>query len=262
MNNDIKPSLDIILRTHDFIDIHGSPNGRYCKTDKTTLICKCITSLVNSANDYTGKIKFIWIDDHSSESSLDKMRKIFEKSKHEVEFVALELRGWNASGYEQFERGRASKADLIYFVEDDYLHYPTAIEEMVNDYLTFKNNLGVEVAIHPFDDPDNYKPKYIEECRIVLGEKRRFRTNTYSTFVFMCSPKIVRDNWSIFYTLSTEYMTEWGEKNNIHEGTTINKLWRDNVKLFTPIPSLALHMGFDEQKDAYLDWKELWDSIS
>jgi len=262
MDKTEKPSLDIILRTHDFIDIHSSPNGRYCNTDKTTLICKCIKSIVKSANNYDGKVKIIWLDDHSSQSSIDKLHNIFSESKNEVEFVPLEMRGWNASGYEQFERGRASNADLVYFVEDDYLHYPTAIEEMVNDYLTFKKNLGVEVAIHPFDDPDNYKPKYIEECRIVLGKNRRFRTNTYSTFVFMCSPKIVRDNWSIFYTLSTEYMTEWGENHNIHEGTTINKLWRDNVKLFTPIPSLALHMGFDEQKDAYLDWKELWDSIS
>ena len=56
-------------------------------------------------------------------------------------------------------------------------------------------------------------------------------------------------------------MTEWGEHNKIHEGTTINHIWRNDAKLFTPIPSLALHMGFDEQKDAYLDWKELWDSI-
>lgn len=262
MDKTEKLSLDIILRTHDFIDIHSSPNGRYCGTDKTTLICKCITSLVNSANNYDGKIKFVWIDDHSSESSLNKIRNIFSTSKHEVEFIPLELRGWNASGYEQFERGRASTADLVYLVEDDYLHFPTAIEEMVDAYSLFKQNLGMEIAIHPFDDPDNYVPKYIDACRIVLGKNRRFRTNTYSTFVFLCSPKIIKDNWSKFYTLATEYMTEWGEKNNIHEGTTINSLWRNDIKLFTPIPSLALHMGFEEQKDAYLDWKELWDSIS
>ena len=256
-----KPSLDIILRTHDFIDIHGSPNGRYCKTDKTTLMCKCIKSLVKSANNYNGKVKIIWLDDHSSQLSIDKLHNIFSESKHEVEFVPLELRGWNSSGYEQFERGRASDADLVYFVEDDYLHVSTAIEEMVDAYQEFNKNLGLDVAIHPFDDPDNYLPKYIAECRIVLGKNRRFRTNEYSTFVFLSSSELIRKHWSKFYTLATEYMTEWGEHNKIHEGTTINHIWRNDAKLFTPIPSLALHMGFDEQKDAYLDWKELWDSI-
>jgi len=254
-------SVDIILRTHDFIDIHASPSGRYCGTDKTTLICKCVKSLVKSANNYDGKVRFIWLDDHSSQSTIDKLHVIFSESKHEVEFVPLELRGWNASGYEQFERGRASDADLVYFVEDDYLHFPTAIEEMVDGYREFKENLGLEVAIHPFDDPDNYLPQYIAPCRVVLGKNRRFRTNEYSTFVFLCSPELIRKHWSRFYTLATEYMTEWGEHNKIHEGTTINHIWRWEAKLFTPIPSLALHMGFEEQKDKYIDWEELWKSV-
>lgn len=255
------PSLDIILRTHDFIDIHSSPNGRYCNVSKTELICKCVKSLVKTANNYNGKVKFIWLDDHSSQSTIDKLYTIFSETRHEVEFVPLELRGWNASGYEQFERGRASTADLVYFVEDDYLHYPTAIDEMVDAYQTFQRNLGLDVAIHPFDDPDNYLPKYIDECRVVLGKSRRFRTNQYATFVFLCSPELIRKHWSRFYTLATEYMTEWGEHNVIHEGTTINHIWRWEAKLFTPIPSLALHMGFEEQKDPFLDWKSLWDSI-
>lgn len=255
------PSLDIILRTHDFIDIHSSQNGRYCNVSKTELICKCVKSLVKSANNYNGKVKFIWLDDHSSQSTIDKLYAIFSETKHEVEFVPLELRGWNSSGYEQFERGRASTADLVYFVEDDYLHYPTAIDEMVDAYQTFQRNLGLDVAIHPFDDPDNYLPKYIDECRVVLGKSRRFRTNKYATFVFLCSPELIRKHWSRFYTLATEYMTEWGENNKIHEGTTINHIWRWESKLFTPIPSLALHMGFEEQIDPFLDWKALWDSI-
>jgi hypothetical protein len=150
---------------------------------------------------------------------------------------------------------------LVYFVEDDYLHYPSAIEEMVDSYLTFKRNVGMEVAIHPFDDPDNYKVKYIEECRIVFGKNRRWRTNRYTTFTFLCNPDIVRKHWSKFYTLATEYLTEWGENNNIHEGTTINSIWRTDVMLFTPIPSLALHLQYEEQMDPYLNWKELWDSI-
>lgn len=256
-----KPSIDIILRTHSFIDIHPNPTPRYCGADKTTLVEKCVKSLVQSANNYTGEIKFIWFDDHSSQDMIDKVFKVFTSSKHPVEFNALEQRGWNASGLAQFDQGRGSKADLVYFVEDDYLHYPTAIEEMVDAYLTFKRNLGSEVAIHPYDDPDNYLPLFIDECRIVLGVNRHWRTNKYSTFTFMCSPDIVRKFWSRFYTVATEYMTEWGEKNQIQEGTTINHIWRWEIKLFTPIPSVALHMGYERQLDKYIDWKALWDSV-
>ena len=254
-------SIDIILRTHSFIDIHPNPTPRYCGADKTTLIEKCVKSLVQSANNYDGTITFIWFDDHSSQDMIDRVHKVFSESKHPYEFHALEERGWNSSGHAQFDRGRASEADLVYFIEDDYLHYPTAIDEMVHAYKTFKRNLGVEIALHPYDDPDNYLPLFIDECRIVLGKNRHWRTNKYSTFTFMCNPEIVRKFWSRFYTVATEYMTEWGEKNEIQEGTTINHLWRWEVKLFTPIPSLALHMGYERQLDPFIDWKALWDSV-
>lgn len=53
----------------------------------------------------------------------------------------------------------------------------------------------------------------------------------------------------------------WGELNGVHEGTTINKIWRESIPLFTPIPSIALHMQYMAQKDPYIDWQSLWDSI-
>jgi hypothetical protein len=61
--------------------------------------------------------------------------------------------------------------------------------------------------------------------------------------------------------MATEYGTLWGEINNVHEGTMVNKIWREDVTLFTPIPSVALHVQYEAQKDPYLDWKELWESI-
>jgi hypothetical protein len=187
---------------------------------------------------------------------------LFTESKCSYEYIALEIEGWNSSALAQFERGRDSDADLVYFVEDDYLHFPEAIKEMVSAYELFKYKLNDEVAIHPFDDPDNYKPRWIIPTKIVYGHGRRWRTNQYTTFTFMCNPEIIRKNWSIFYTLATEYGTEWGEAFNIHEGTTINKIWRESVCLFTPIPSVALHMQYKDQMDPYIDWKKLWDSIN
>jgi hypothetical protein len=216
---------------------------------------------VNSCNQSTHEIRYWWYDDHSSQQTVDELKQIFEDAKHPYTYIPLEEEGWNASGLAQFERGRDSNADLVYFVEDDYLHYPTAIDEMVDAYHTFKKNLGKEISIHPFDDPDNYLPIWIEPCRIVYGKHRHWRTNLHTTFTFLCNPELVRSKWHIFYTLASEYATLWGEMNHINESTMINKLWREEVTLFTPIPSVALHMAYETQRDPYLNWKELWNSM-
>jgi len=251
--------LDVILRTHDKREIHVSKDPRYCKANKTTVVKKCVKSLVETCNNSEHDITYWWYDDHSSEQTIEELHQIFKGSKHPYNFIPLESEGWQGSGLAQFERGRDSDADLVYFVEDDYLHYPTAIDEMVDSYYTFKENLGREISIHPFDDPDNYLPVWIEPCRIVYGKNRHWRTNLHTTFTFLCNPEVVRARWHVFYTMATEYGTLWGEMNHVNESTMINKIWREEVTLFTPIPSVALHMAYETQKDPYLDWKELWD---
>lgn len=253
--------LDVIIRTHDRSNIHEHPTQqRYCGSDKKKVIEKCLKSLVNSL-ERVDDAKIFCLDDHSTPETLRMISDIFSQSKHKHQIIRLKGKGHNNSALEFFSQAKKSKADLVYLVEDDYLHFPSAIEEMIENYVVFKSNLGREVCFHPFDDPDNYRPEYIFPTRVVLGSKRHWRINTYTTFTIFCSPEIVRKHWDKFKLLATEYMTEWGEKNNIHEGTTINEIWRTDVVLFTPIPSLALHMQFEEQKDKFINWKQLWDSI-
>jgi hypothetical protein len=38
----------------------------------------------------------------------------------------------------------------------------------------------------------------LDECRVVLGKNRHWRTNKYSTFTFMCNPEKVRKFCSRF----------------------------------------------------------------
>jgi glycosyltransferase involved in cell wall biosynthesis len=256
--------LDIILRTHDTSNIHEHPTqSRYCGETKQKIIEKCLKSLIGALNNCTEDVKIICLDDHSTKETKKIILDILNNSKVEYKFIPLKEKGHNYSSLQFFSEAKKSKADLVYLIEDDYLHFPNTIQEMINDYKMFKTNLGdKEICIHPFDDPDNYKPQFIFPSRIVLGSKRHWRTNTYTTFSFMCSPEIIRKHWDKFYILATEYMTEWGQKNNIHEGTTINEIWRNDVILFTPIPSIALHMQYEEQKNKYIDWKKLWDSIN
>ena len=86
-----KLSVDIVLRTHSFIDIHANPTPRYCGVDKTTLVLKCVKSLVQSAEHYDGKIHFVWFDDHSSKTLIDGLHEIFKTSKHTYEYNSIEV---------------------------------------------------------------------------------------------------------------------------------------------------------------------------
>jgi hypothetical protein len=254
--------VDVILRTHDFLDIHTHPLPRYVKAEKSEIVLRCISSLAHSISKSTHEINVIWIDDHSRHETIQKIHSIFNHFVINYKFIELEKRGWNESALKQFEMGKESSSDLIYFVEDDYLHYEDAIQEMIDEYGNISSLVQNEVAIYPFDEPRNYTGSFIENSLVVYGKNRHWRTVTFSPFTLMCNPKIVRENWPDFYTLATEYMTEWGIKNNITEDTTISNIWRNRVMLFNPIPSLALHLQFEEQKDPYINWKDLWDSIS
>lgn len=254
-------NIDVILRTHDKGEVHSKPKQqRYCGYSKTEVIKKCVNSLVNTCNKSNHNIRITWIDDHSSEVCLQNLENIFSKSRHKVTPKHLtDITGHNESALFQFTECKNSTADLIYNIEDDYLHDDNSLNEMIDTYILFKEKIKTEIAIHPFDDPDNYKENFIEFSKILLGVNRHWRTNTYTTFTFLTNPKVIRDNWKIFYKLAKLYMTPLGEASNVHEGTTINSIWRDQVCLFTPIPSLALHMQYEEQKDKFINWKQWWD---
>jgi hypothetical protein len=54
----------------------------------------------------------------------------------------------------------------------------------------------------------------------------------------------------------TEQQADWVEDKSI------NLVWRkDDVMLFSPIPSLALHIMDPSGKDPYIDFDALWNSV-
>lgn len=252
--------VDIFLRTHDRSDVHPIKSGRYCSDSKLEVVKRCFASLIKSCNNvHNYDLNINILDDHSTDSLLNYLSTSFEKCIHPIKLINLDVRGNNNTLLRQLELAKDSVADVVYLIEDDYLHYESAVSEMLDSYVYFKKMTQQEVAIYPYDDPDNYGNKNIEECRIVLGDKRHWRTNKYSTGSFMINPQIIANNFDIYYKFCELYMTPFGDAFNVHEGTTINKIWREQVYLFTPIPSLALHMQYEEQKDKFLDWKKLWD---
>lgn len=251
--------LDIVLRTHDQSNIHTDWRVRYCNLPKLELIKGCYRSLVKAIKQSNHDITLTILDDHSSQELLDFLHN--ESKFINYKLINLENKGYNNSSYEQWKLCRDSNADLVYSIEDDYLHVPTAIQEMVDSFQLFSERLKRDdIVLFPFDEPSEYNPPSRKDF-IVHGSARHWRTGVFTTQVLLCKPKLFREHWSLFETLALKYNGDYLNPRIEHyeESNTIWKLWTEgNVIRFNPIPSLALHMQFIEQKDPFINWEEWW----
>ena len=258
--------LEIIIRIHDGKNIHGN-KPRYINVPKKDLIIGCLSSLINSANLSNEEISFIILNDHCTQDCISKIHNIFKYSKHSYQLIDLEIPGFSHSGLKQFEYCKNSIADLVYSVEDDYLHCENAIPEMLFSYEYLKSyyNLQKELCLFPFDNPEDYTPHQLYPGRVFRTPTRHWREGIWTTFTMMTTPKVFRDYWDIFEKLALEYKPfAPGEDPNtlVDEGNTIGEIWKTDVIRVNPIPSLALHIQFKEQRDPHINHLEWWNKYS
>jgi hypothetical protein len=257
-------SLDIVLRTCDSKEVHVDWRKRYHGFDKSTLIIGCLRSLISSikAASSTVDINLKVLDDHSTESMVDAIKKeLATIDEDKQQFINLDKNGYNNSAYQQWLLCRDSSADLIYSVEDDYLHCNTAIKEMVDSFTLFCDRLKRnDIVIYPFDEPSEYNPPSRTDF-IVHGSARHWRTGIFTTNVMMTRPELLRKHWDLFETLALKYNGDYLNPRVEHyeESNTIWKIWQSGQAIrFNPIPSLALHMQFEQQLDPFIDWQQWW----
>jgi hypothetical protein len=155
---------------------------------------------------------------------------------------------------------RASKADLVYMVEDDYLHKSEAIGEMVAMHAQMQAALPQnEIAIKVYDDANDYDPKVAETCQIFTGAHRHWKSCYNCCGTLLWTPRLMNHPLVVqmWDQLTKLYMTKTGRLLNIHEGTTINRIWTGNLALLlSPLPGLAAHMS--DFAPPLFDWKTLW----
>lgn len=253
-------SLEVIIKTCDIRNVHFPTQTRYCEMDKCTIIKKCLTSIMVACNNRAQKTFITVIDDNSTDNCIKNIETILSKSFHKTRLIRRSKNDFNESTLQCFEQARNSTRALVYCVEDDYLHHPYAINEMCGFYDHAYRQLQhqKEIVLYPFDDPDNYYLRYMTPAHIVLGGNRHWRTNYHTSCTFLTNPSLIRNNWEYF----EKYALNYNKDENINENTTLNKVWtQKNTQLFSPLPSLALHMQFEEQKDKMSNWRELWDMI-
>lgn len=254
----MKRHLTIILRTCTRINmLNGEEHGgRYHKVSKQELVNTCLSSLVDSINRVKEHdIKLIILDDHSSTEAVADIKTIISNCRFPNEFISVEDgTGASHTCYKVYEQVEKHATDLWYHIEDDYLHFPEAIQDMLDTISLFEENTGNMIAINPHDDIYRYTTN-IYESLLLLGPYRHYRTVKHSTYTCLASRETY-DKYRHWFQESAKWILRKGEDD------TINQVWNQpDVMMFSPIPSLALHVSLENGKDPYIDFMALWNSI-
>ena len=257
--------LDILIVFLSHSKSNAGNYMRYCGKSKLEITKRCFLSMIRTIN-HCKKLqpnvsyRMIVLDDRSDKEFLDLVK------EHNIELIQSDVSGITPNTLKMYQIGKERVEDLVYFVMDDYLHYETALWEMIDAYFQLTELTKHEICIFPYDDPYRYGEKYMRYSqKIVLGARRHWRTAYTTACGFLMSKNTIVQNWDLFEKMGTIPYS------NTSEDESINRLFI-NMKglepreithlLFTPIPSLALHLGDETTRDPYLDWKDLWNQFN
>lgn len=261
----ITPKLNVILRTCDRVSIQ---TDRIFPKDQ--IIQRCLRSLVDSLRLSGHEWSLHVIDDCSSEDT----RTAIQLIAPEASFNLLPER--DQSDLSGIQKSRYSVGvaydyidtlphdELIYIVEDDYLHYPHAIANMIQAYVWFTViNPTVTIGIFPQDfnqmyfHPDHVcNHCYPGPCTVLPGPDRYWRTTWYTHESFMVPNSLIQANREHFQNL-----LRIGFEEGWWEGNTISSVWmQSTVEMLMPLGTLAVHLGAPRDISFYCnDWQQLWD---
>ena len=262
-------SILIILRMNTDIDIWDQNRKRLFELPKIEYTKRSLNSLIKSINyfknKYSGiKVKTIIVDDNSNSENIQKIKSIIKdndfemlnldyskyqnkisKQKNKETFANL------ASLLQSFEIGKDNGEDLIYFIEDDYLHFEPMLEEMVASYERIASQVNKDIFMCPTDYPYLYMDNV--KTNVLIGNKRHWRTVDKTLCTFMITKNLLDKYWDNFY------------KNclNRHDPFEkyLNEIYSKEICI-SPIKSLSLHLTNINSSyglSPLIDYKKLWE---
>lgn len=269
-------SLDIFIKTCTSINLVTQNKKRIFEKDKSEYTFRSINSIINSLkfneNDLKKiKIKIYIIDHNSKKEDLEKIENNLKKSNIKFEIQNLDLEKFNqiktlnkdnpvieknmkstmASIRASFDLAKRKSSDLVYFVEDDYIHKKESIFEMVSAYEKISSEQNMELFICPADYPYLYKK--LDNSQILIGNKYHWRTVNESLLTFLTSKSLIEKYWDDLVLMS--------ENEHVPFETPLHSIYEKEVCI-SPIPSLAMHctninsvFGLSPN----IDWVKLWD---
>ena len=269
-------SLDVIIRTCSSVNMLTQNKKRIFEQEKIEYTLRSINSILRSvsyAEEFHPniKIKITVIDHNSSNENLEKIKNLLRSSSIQFNLLSLDISEFknkikkinekneetipnqisNMSNiYKSLMLSKMSE-DLIYFVEDDYIHELDAFTEMLFAYERIASLTSNELIICPTDYP--YLYVQAENTNIYLGEKYHWRKIDETLCTFLTSKQLVEKHWDKFLSMCT--FEHYPFESPLHE------IYKQELCV-SPIPSIAIHCtninsiyGLSPNKD----WKKIWD---
>ena len=144
--------------------------------------------------------------------------------------------------------------DLIYFVEDDYLHKLNAVSEILFAYEKFSSLINNELIICPTDYPYLYTGA--NDTKVFMGENRHWRKIDQTLCSFVMSKKIINNYFEELISMCK--FEHYPFEAPLHE------IYKDEICI-SPIPSLAVHctninsiFGISPM----INVKKIWDEVA
>ena len=269
-------SLTIILRTCASVNMLTQSKKRLFDQEKSEYTLRSLNSIINSLNFAKELFKNINIElivvDHISEKNVvKKIKSIISNQFFKSRFMHLNVDDFkksinpinqknekvtfnqisNMSNIHQSLLLAKECDDLIYFVEDDYIHSIDAIKEMILTYEKLSSMLKQELILCPTDYPYLYSK--IENSKIFLGNKSHWRSIKETLCTFLMSKEMVIKYW--------DELTSTCKFEHYPFEKPFHKIY-DKEYCLSPIPSLAIHctninsvFGLSPN----IDWKKAWD---
>ena len=262
-------SILIIVRVNTEIEVWDQNKRRLFEKPKIDYSIRSTKSLIKSINlcqkKYSDlKIKTIVLDDSSKEENLEKIKQIIKDIDSEI--ISLETKKFEtkikkqksqetfsnlASLFQSFEIGKKFGEDLIFFIEDDYLHFETMLDEMISTYERVSSQVGKDIFMCPADYPYLYMNN--EKTNILIGNKRHWRTINKTLCTFLTSKKLLDLYWENF-SKNCEDRHDPFEK-------YINEIYK-NEFCISPLKSLSVHLTNVNSSyglSPFINYKKLWD---
>ena len=262
-------SILIVIRMNTEVEIWDQNKKRLFEQPKIEYSYRSIKSLINSINFCQTKypkikIKSLIIDDNSKDENLARIKELIEGKN--IEIVSLNHDNYKtvikeqksketfsnlASLMSSFEIAKDQSEDLIFFVEDDYLHFEPMLEEMIASYERITSQLKKDIFMCPSDYPYLYMNN--EKTNILIGNKRHWRTVDKTLCTFLTSKDLLNKYWENFRKTCLD-------RNDPFE-RYINEIYKNEICI-SPLKSLSLHLTNINSSyglSPFIDYKKLWD---
>jgi hypothetical protein len=264
-------SVLLIFRTNTDIEIWDQNKRRLFEKPKIEYSLRSLNSLIKSIkfskNKYSNiNFKMIIVDDKSKKENFEKIEKLVNKSNLDINIISVDHEKYInkikpqkthqtfsnlASLLQCFELGKKYGEDLIYFVEDDYLHFESMLEEMIASYERIASQVNRDIFMCPADYPYLYMNN--EKTNILIGNKRHWRTVNQTLCTFMTTKSLLNKYWENFYNTCLDRHEPFEKY--------LNDIYKKEFCI-SPIKSLSLHLTNVNSSyglSPFIDYKKLWD---